>query len=548
MVARQIGHEGAGRRFASSKSWQRNIYIIAIVYALIVMAIFPKWTVDDAYIIFRYADNFANHSELTWNIGEDPIEGYTGIALPVILAFFLKFGLSPLLVSKVIGIISYFLGGYVLHLLLRKLEVHWLAQSIVQVLYFTIPISFVHVWSGMETVMFSTLLVICIYTLLNCLTSSEQKGIRETWFILFLLFLSFVRPEGVVLAGTSFIVLSYLQQKYDKKEFWPFVIRFIILYIVPGLIYFIWRWQHYGQFLPNTFYAKSSAAIFNKWSIIKLALFSIFYLSVPTIICLVLDLTNFKFVKEQIKERYSFMAQPKFLIACLAIVAFAVLVNFQYLRSRLLMNFEYRFFAPFFPVFLIFFGVLLSFGFYALKEIRKNKPVMYRVIVILMVILFTIQLSVNVSQLNRYMYLKESYISMMDNEHIPVGLFLRANVPSSEWLIVINDAGAIPYYSKLKTVDFSRLNDEVLLKKNLSSSEILDYFYSFNAGAVVITSSDWDKIYQPWIYGSEAELIADDPRFEQYALVRKYKTNVPPENPAHDYFLFLFLRKDLYHS
>ncbi|TKJ42305.1 hypothetical protein CEE37_01095 [candidate division LCP-89 bacterium B3_LCP] len=533
------------RKFGFLKSWWGIIYIIIVSYALIVMTVFPKWTVDDAYILYRYAHNLADHSELTWNVGEDPIEGYTGIALPVILALFAKLGISPLVMSKIIGIIFYFVSGFVLHLLLRKLKVQRLAHAIVLILYFTAPFNFVHAWSGMETTFFGAILLVCIYALFSNLTPSDKRGPKEAGLILLLLFAGFVRPEGVILAVMSFIALAYYKRKYDRNEFWRFIVRFCILFVIPGFIYFICRWQYYGQFFPNTFYAKDSPTIFEKWSIIKLAIFSIFYLAIPTIGCIILNSINLKAVIAQVKGRYSFLMKPEFLIAGFAVLAFAVLVNFQYLRSRLLMNFEFRFFVPFFSISLIFLGVFLSLGFHALKEVRHNKPMMYRIIGTATIILFAVQLLVNVNQLKKYVYLKTAYKSMIDEEHIPAGTFLRESVPSDEWLIVIHDTGAIPYYSGLKTVDFSRLNDEVLLKKDLSTSEILDYFYSFNAGAVVITSYEWDKIHQPWIYGPEAELIASDPRFEQYVLVKKYKADVPPESPAHDYFLFLFLRKDL---
>ncbi len=546
MAADPVSPEVANRRFVFADNWQGIITLIGVLYAVVVLVIFPKWTVDDAYIIYRYADNLANHAELTWNVGQDPIEGYTGFAMPIILAFFIKLGISSLVVSKIIGIIFYFLGGFILHLLLRKLRVLGLARSVVLILYFTAPFCFSHIWSGMETIFFSTILLACIYALFCSLTTSDKKGQKEVGLILLLLFASFVRPEGVILAFMSLVALGYIKLKYRNNEFWPFMVRFAILFVVPGLIYFIWRWQYYGQLLPNTFYAKSSPTIFDKGSIIRLALFSIFFMSIPTISCFILNLINFKSVKDQIKTRYAFMIKPEFLIVCLAIVIFAALVNFQYLRSRLLMNFEYRFFVPFFPIFLIFFGVFLNLGLEALNGVKNHRPVKYWIVGALMVVLFAFQLSVNVNKLKRFMFLRADYKSMMDDEHIPAGLFLKENVPSDECLIVIHDTGAIPYYSKLKTIDFSRLNDEVLLRGKLSSEEILDYFYSFNAGAVVITSYNWDKIYQPWIYGPEAELISNDPRFDQYTLVKKYQADVPPDSPASGYYLFLFLRKDLY--
>ncbi|MGD1048590.1 MAG: hypothetical protein ABR899_07560, partial [Candidatus Krumholzibacteriaceae bacterium] len=51
---------------------------LAVAYAIHSTATSPRWVVDDSFILFRYADNLANHGELNWNLGEKPVEGYTG--------------------------------------------------------------------------------------------------------------------------------------------------------------------------------------------------------------------------------------------------------------------------------------------------------------------------------------------------------------------------------------------------------------------------------------------------------------------------------------
>ena len=47
-------------------------FIISFVFfcAALVLASFPEWTIDDAFIYYRYAENLANHGVLTWNVGE----------------------------------------------------------------------------------------------------------------------------------------------------------------------------------------------------------------------------------------------------------------------------------------------------------------------------------------------------------------------------------------------------------------------------------------------------------------------------------------------
>src|ERR1043166_1004184 len=83
------------------------LLVAAIGYTVAAIALFPKLTVDDAYITVRYAENLARHGELVYNVGEQPVEGYTGVALPVLLAGFVRLGISPILAGRAIGIAAF---------------------------------------------------------------------------------------------------------------------------------------------------------------------------------------------------------------------------------------------------------------------------------------------------------------------------------------------------------------------------------------------------------------------------------------------------------
>ena len=80
-----------------------GVLALALTISAVALAALPKWTIDDAFISYRYAQNLAEHGELTWNPGEDPVEGYTGVALPVILAAGMKVGIEPTTSSKALG-------------------------------------------------------------------------------------------------------------------------------------------------------------------------------------------------------------------------------------------------------------------------------------------------------------------------------------------------------------------------------------------------------------------------------------------------------------
>jgi hypothetical protein len=125
---------------------------------------------------------------------------------------------------------------------------------------------------------------------------------------------------------------------------------------------------------------------------------------------------------------------------------------------------------------------------------------------------------------------------MLEDEHMAAGRFLGENLDGSEWLIVHSDAGAIPYHSKLKTLDCGRLNDEYLTDTDLSADQVCDYLFSRNPAAMVFTSTSWAKVE----HGPEAKAILRHDRFVDYRLVRKFASSHRTR-----YFEFVYIRSDL---
>src|SRR5262249_22655589 len=60
------------------------------------------FTIDDAYISFRYARNLAHGLGLVYNAGER-IEGYTNFLWTLILSGGVKVGVDPVVLAKVLG-------------------------------------------------------------------------------------------------------------------------------------------------------------------------------------------------------------------------------------------------------------------------------------------------------------------------------------------------------------------------------------------------------------------------------------------------------------
>jgi hypothetical protein len=129
-----------------------------------------------------------------------------------------------------------------------------------------------------------------------------------------------------------------------------------------------------------------------------------------------------------------------------------------------------------------------------------------------------------------------TYKELMEEAHLPIGEYLRNTLSPNDWLVVDADAGVIPYYSKLKTVDFGRLNDEYLARNDHSEKEVVDYFFSRNAAALVLTSERRAARSRT----RELETILADPRLGNYTLVKIYGSDL-----RSDYNEMLYVRSDL---
>ena len=220
------------------------------------LAIFPRWVVDDAYISYRYADNLVRHGELTWNIGEDPVEGYTGVFLPLVAAAAIKAGIEPESAGKALGVSCYFLTAFFMFGIARLRRLEPTAITVMAALYFTAPFLYIHALSGLETLAFIAALNAALYFLLRCF-DPDASIVSDVALAFALLTASLVRPEGAGLAAVFAACLAAVRFHQGNRTMavrWIGV--FTAAYVLPGLLYFLWRWNYYGRFLPNTFYAK----------------------------------------------------------------------------------------------------------------------------------------------------------------------------------------------------------------------------------------------------------------------------------------------------
>src|SRR5215468_3212099 len=84
--------------------WLRARWLVlgAAAIALIVHSLAYQFVTDDAYISFVFSRNFAEHGELTFNLGQ-PVEGYTSFLWTAVLGLGMLAGAPPEWLSRVLG-------------------------------------------------------------------------------------------------------------------------------------------------------------------------------------------------------------------------------------------------------------------------------------------------------------------------------------------------------------------------------------------------------------------------------------------------------------
>src|SRR5579863_3651258 len=85
--------------------WPRLHLVLGLALPAVLLVVnmvrASPFTIDDAYISFRYAKNLARGMGLVYNAGEH-IEGYTNFFWTVLLACGVKLGLDPVVLAKVL--------------------------------------------------------------------------------------------------------------------------------------------------------------------------------------------------------------------------------------------------------------------------------------------------------------------------------------------------------------------------------------------------------------------------------------------------------------
>jgi len=228
------------------------ISIAAVVCALLYIShcfYWDKLAIDDAYITFRYAQNLTDGLGLVYNEGER-IEGFSNLSWLLLIAAGMKAGFDPIICAKYLSLLFGLLTIFISTMLARRF-----AGRDGNLLFLLCPLvlaSSAHfcfwTFSGLETVFFSTLIVLSAYLYFR----ESERSLPVSAIVLSII--AFSRPEG--LGYVAVFVAADLIDRTKAAPRRPRVFCFygILLVSIASLILF--KLIYFGSILPNTYYAK----------------------------------------------------------------------------------------------------------------------------------------------------------------------------------------------------------------------------------------------------------------------------------------------------
>jgi arabinofuranosyltransferase len=476
------------------------IVAAATIYAIRGLARAPSWTVDDAWIVARYAENLAAHGELRWNLDGAAVEGFTSLSSVLVAALAALLHIAPVHALHALGEVGLVLSGALLLVLGRTLRAPPPAAGLVAAAHLSMAEHMTHATSGLETEAFIACGLVVLIALARALRSSRASVLP---LAIAAFVLTMTRPEGAAASVAALGAVAF-SRRGDRAALSRAGRSAGYGFGLPLLLTVAWRYLAYRAFVPNTFFAKQSgwnaahlrdlAAVTNR-HFLDLAM-------VAGACVLVLALLRGKVSMPRRSER---------LIALVAALSLGA-VALVYARSEPVMDFAHRFAMHDLPWLDALCLIASSAAMRALRRLPAGTGLTLGALLGLASFSAT---SRGAAELSNEMTRMAVYDASAKSLYRPVVEWILANTASSATIAVYPDAGIIPYETKRRAVDFGRLNDAYLARAARSPNDIVTYFFARDPDVLVVSRRAPHRLWD-----EAAEQLVADPRFEhRYTLV-----------------------------
>ena len=424
-----------------------------VVVAWFIQSFFLNYTVDDAFITFRYSRNLANGLGLVFNPGEK-VEGFTNFLWTLYCSIPFLLGVDVLWFSK-ITLMLLSAGSLTLAVLLLRTfggRTTWWFPHLVGVLLATNTSFTVYAVNGIETGLFVFLLLLAL--LLSARECAKGGWVSAIpWALLFL-----TRPDGLLFFGI--IWLARLLFFKRGRHFWLWTAVYAGI-VIP---YTAFRLAYFGYPFPNTYYVKTAGSLADRVGRWGLRYFSDMLAVVPNWFYLFLPMAGAPFVWRRVPR----------LARVLVALPYIYLGYVLYVGGDI--NFpHFRFLLHVLPLMAVV--GLLPLAAQARAGGRKIGGSTVKLAGAVLLVLATAILQVNHtisvwrslnrgSESIRYRYMHVTPLAGLVSIYPTIGEYLKTACPPGS-KVVMQDVGAIPFYSNVVTIDII----------GLVNAELAHYFY-----------------------------------------------------------------------
>ncbi len=251
----------ATHAFASHRAVQWQFLLLAlcgVLFWVMTAHIWPQ-TIDDAYITFRFSDNLIHGHGFRFNPDGLRVEGFTNFTWTVLIAGALALGLDAMFAAKVLGIacgLATMLGAWRLTAAWRGKED---ALNVFSALLIAGNAHFAF-WAvqGLETLL-QPALIIAAYHFFVREVHDSRRWLVSPWLATLA---QMTRPDSVL----YFVPLGLWGAWEVLALRWP--ARRLVFCTLIGLMafgaYTAWRVSYFGDWFPNTYYAKVDGEYINR--------------------------------------------------------------------------------------------------------------------------------------------------------------------------------------------------------------------------------------------------------------------------------------------
>jgi arabinofuranosyltransferase len=422
-------------------SRHRHLILALILCVSGLLAVKMRFVQDDAFISFSYARSLLQGTGLAW-FGTH-VEGYTNFLWVLWIALGMKIGIDPVHWSYVGGIgafLTTICGLYRLAYCLFNSRFQAFITVLLLMSNYT-AVSFST--GGMETMLQTAL--VCLSAAIMCERAFHgELTFKYSIIIAFLFCLAFLTRVDSALPLLILFVFGIIRS-HNKRYSLAGYAWIAAVCVVIGSLWLIWKYSYYGELLPNTYYAKTGGGIStNGFLFIGRFLHAYFIWPFAALGAIMMLLRR--------RELPSLL--PPFMAVLAAWCAYIVYIGGDFM--------EFRYFVPIAPFLMLVVTYIVWFpiGSYLVK-----KPLVTTLISVLILI------SASYAHSQRFKGITEDealdsidalatfYGVYPDRNWREIGDRLKSEFSGYEVTLALHAAGAIPFYSELKSIDMWGLND-----------------------------------------------------------------------------------------